>query len=90
MEATELSDGVVIYTTPWCPYCRLALALFDRKGVEVANIDVTGDHAKRAWLREVTGQHTVPQIFIDGQPYGGYSDMAALDARGELDPLLGG
>ena len=51
---------------------------------------MTGDHAKRAWLREVTGQHTVPQIFIDGQPYGGYSDVAALDARGELDPLLGG
>jgi glutaredoxin 3 len=31
---------------------------------------------------------TVPQIFIGEKCIGGYTDMAALDASGELDKLL--
>jgi glutaredoxin 3 len=31
----------------------------------------------------------VPQIFIDGQGIGGSDDLAALEASGELDTLLG-
>jgi len=80
---------VKIYTTAWCGYCRAALALLDDKGVSYENIDVDGDREKRTWLLEVTGQRTVPQVFIDGKPYGGFTDIAALDRRGELDPLLG-
>jgi len=68
----------------------MALRLFQSKGVDYEQVDVTGDAAKRAWLLEATGQHTVPQVFIDGRPYGGYTDVAALDRRGELDPLLSG
>ena len=79
---------VQIYTTRICPYCVLAKALFRKKGVVYEEIDVSGDAAKRVWLTEVTGQKTVPQIFIDGRSYGGYSDVAALDKRGALDPLL--
>ncbi|MBX3248992.1 MAG: glutaredoxin 3 [Myxococcales bacterium] len=79
---------VRIYTTPWCPYCRLALGLLRDKGVAFEEIDVSGDEAKRAWLRDATGQTTVPQVFIDGRSVGGYTDIAALDRRGELDELL--
>lgn len=81
--------AVRIYTTRVCPYCFAAKALFDQKGVAYEEIDVTGDSRTRAWLREVTGRHTVPQIFIDDRPYGGFTDVRALDARGELDRLLG-
>jgi glutaredoxin 3 len=35
------------------------------------------------------GGATVPQIFIDGQHIGGSDELAALDARGGLDPMLG-
>ena len=79
---------VKIYTTRICPYCVAAKALFQAKGVAYEEIDVSGDPTTRAWLREVTGQRTVPQIFIDERPYGGFTDVAALDRRGELDPLL--
>jgi len=34
------------------------------------------------------GRRTVPQIFIDGQHIGGFEDLSALDANGELDRLL--
>jgi glutaredoxin 3 len=30
----------------------------------------------------------VPQIFIDGRHIGGFDDLSALDASGELDRLL--
>ncbi len=80
---------IKLYTVPWCPYCRMALELFRQKGVEFENIDVDGDREKRAWLREATGQTTVPQVFIGGVSYGGYSDVSALDRQGKLDPLLG-
>lgn len=80
---------VEIYTTPYCPYCIRAKALLGRKGVLYTEVDVTGDSRKRQWLLEVTGQRTVPQVFIDGRSMGGYDDIAALDRAGKLDPLLG-
>lgn len=81
---------VKVYLTPYCGYCVAAVDLLTRKGVPFESIDVSRDDAKRAWLREVTGRTSVPQIFIDGRPYGGFTDIAALDRRGDLDRLLAG
>lgn len=81
---------VLVYTTPSCPYCVMAKRLLQQKGVAFQEIDVAYDDAKRRWLAETTGQRTVPQIFIDGKPYGGFTDIAALDRQGKLDPLLAG
>jgi glutaredoxin 3 len=80
---------VEIYTTQACPYCVMAKRLMKEKGVAFQEIDVQTDFEKRKWLVETTGQRTVPQVFIDGKPYGGFTDIAALDKKGELNPLLG-
>lgn len=80
---------VLVYTTPVCPYCVMAKRLLTKKGVDYKEVDVASDGDKRRWLAETTGQKTVPQIFIDGKPYGGFTDLAALDKAGKLDPLLG-
>lgn len=80
---------VRIYTTPFCGYCTRAKQLLASKGVRYTEIDVSSDHATRRTLVETTGQRTVPQIFIAGRPYGGYTDVAALDRAGRLDGLLG-
>jgi glutaredoxin 3 len=85
-----MAAQVTIYTRQWCGYCTAAERLLRGKGIEFENIDCTGDRAKRAWLAEVTGRTTVPQIFIDGHAIGGYDDMKALDQAGELDKLLAG
>ena len=37
---------------------------------------------------ELTNRRTVPQIYIGERHIGGYDDLAALDRRGGLDPLL--
>lgn len=79
---------VEIYTTSYCPYCVAAKELLRKKGVAYTEIDVADDPDKRRWLTQVSGQKTVPQVFIDGKSMGGFSDIAALDSRGELDPLL--
>ncbi|HEX3774842.1 MAG TPA: glutaredoxin 3 [Polyangiaceae bacterium] len=79
---------VVMYRTPFCPYCTRAELLLARKGVRVREVDVSRDEPTRRWLLDATKQRTVPQIFINGVSVGGYDDIAALDRRGILDQLL--
>ncbi len=81
---------VEVYTKKYCPYCVRAKALLGKKGVAFEEIDVEGDDAKRAWLVEASGQRTVPQVFVDGQPLGGFTDIETLDRQGKLDPILRG
>lgn len=79
---------VVMYTTGWCPYCIRARRLLERKGVPFEDIDVNADPARRLEMRERSGRHTVPQIFIGEHHVGGCDDLHALDAAGQLDTLL--
>jgi glutaredoxin 3 len=85
-----LPPKVTVYTKRSCPYCVRAKHLLDRKGVRYEEVDVEGDDALRAWLVEATGQRTVPQIFAGDRPLGGYTDVAALERDGKLDPILRG
>jgi len=77
-----------MYRTPFCPYCMRAEVLLRGKGVQVREVDVSDDPAKRRWLIDATRQRTVPQIFINGVSVGGFDDIASLDRRGVLDQLL--
>jgi len=79
---------IKVYTTNYCPYCSAAKNLLKSKGVSFEEINVEGDDEKRTWLRSVTGQRTVPQIFINDKPIGGFTEMKSLDESGELDTLL--
>ena len=81
--------NVEIYTWQRCPYCIRAKALLDSKGVKYTEYKLDGDEAARDKMAERTGgPRSVPQIFIDDKHYGGCDDIHALDAKGELDPLL--
>jgi glutaredoxin 3 len=79
---------VVIYRTPACGYCVRVHRLLESKGITFVEVDVAGDHDKRKWLLETTKRRTVPQVFINGVPVGGWEDLAKLEASGELDRLL--
>ena len=80
---------VLIYTTAICPYCIRAKQLLQRKGVEFEEIRIDSDYEQMQIMMERSRRHTVPQIFIDDYHVGGFDEIAALDARGELDSLLG-
>lgn len=82
---------VEIYTKAFCPYCSRAMRLLADKGVEPVEYDITmGGPQRQEMIQRANGRTTVPQVFIDGAHVGGSDDLAALDARGGLDPLLAG
>lgn len=80
---------VVVYSKTYCPYCVRAKKLFEGKGVPFEEIMVDSDPSLFAELKKKSGMMTVPQIFIDDNLIGGFTELAALDEKGELDPLLG-
>ena len=81
--------NVEIYIKGWCPYCRMAKRLLEEKGQEFVEFDVDLDADKyREMLERSEGRWTVPEIFIDGDLIGGYDDLLALDASGQLDERL--
>jgi glutaredoxin 3 len=81
-------SAVTMYSTRVCPYCRMAEALLARKGVQARKIMVDEDMAQLEEMRRRTGRKTVPQIYIGERHVGGYMELAELDHRGELEPLL--
>ena len=80
---------VVMYTTNMCPYCVRAKILLGNKGVQVEELNIQGDRALMREMMERSQRRTVPQIFIDDFHVGGFDDLAAMESRGELDPMLG-
>ena len=79
---------VVVYSTDYCPYCRAAKELLTRKKIVFKEVRVDTDLKARALMEERSGRRTVPQIFIEDKPIGGFDDLAALDRSGKLDLLL--
>lgn len=79
---------VIMYSTPWCPYCMRARSLLKSKGVTFTDIDVAGQPQLRQEMEARSGRHTVPQIWIGTLHVGGCDDLHALDRQGLLDGLL--
>ena len=78
---------ITIYTTQWCGYCTRAKMLLDSKGIPYEEISLDDDPAFRQTIFDLTGRWTVPQIFIDDEPIGGYVELWRLDQAGELGQL---
>lgn len=80
---------VKMYCTAVCPYCNMAERLLNKKGVTaIEKIRVDLDPKQREEMMRITGRRTVPQVFIGDRHVGGFDDLSALDAAGDLDPLL--
>ena len=82
---------ILMYSTRICPYCIRAEQLLAKKGIaadQIEKIRVDDHPEQREAMMRITGRRTVPQIFIGERHVGGFDDLAALDAAGELDPLL--
>jgi glutaredoxin 3 len=78
---------VVIYTKEGCPYCKMAKELLTEKGFKYQVIAVDNNPAKLAEMVELSGQRSVPQIFINNKPIGGYNELSQLTSD-ELNTLL--
>jgi len=79
---------VTVYTTTFCPYCQSAKRLLTQKGVEFTEVNLTDKPDELRALKERTSMRTVPQIFINDELIGGYTELAALEASKKLDEKL--
>lgn len=79
---------VVIYTKEYCPYCSSAKKLLSSKNVQYQEINLENKPDEFEKLKAQTGMRTVPQIFINDQLIGGYSELSALEKEKKLDSLL--
>ena len=79
---------IQIYTTRWCGYCVRAKSLLQSRGLEYDEIQLDGDPIFRQKVFDLTGNWTVPQILIDGDPIGGYTELWRLDRDGRLERRL--
>ena len=81
---------VEIYSKDYCPYCTQAKNLFSEKEVKYTEYDVTSSEAIQKEMMERSNGTlmTVPQIYINDELVGGYSDLQELDDAGKLDEML--
>lgn len=84
-----MDANVVIYSTTVCPFCIRAKRLLTERGLtKYREILIDKSPEQREQMMLLTGRRTVPQIFIGDEHVGGFDDLAALDRRGELLPML--
>jgi alkyl hydroperoxide reductase subunit F len=73
---------VKIYTTPTCPYCKLAKSYMDEQGVAYEEIDVAANTDAAQEMVKVSGQMGVPVIMVDEQVIVGWNKTALEEALG--------
>ena len=78
----------LMYTTATCPYCHSAKRFLAARNVEVEEVRVDLDAARRDEMLTRAKRTSVPQIFIGDTHVGGCDDLVALDRAGGLEPLL--
>ncbi|CAB9502718.1 Glutaredoxin-2, mitochondrial [Seminavis robusta] len=92
IEAENNSQQVVIWSKSYCPYCKATKQLFNSmKGVEVVvhELDNMKDGAMiQQELLHLTGQRSVPNVFVQGRHVGGNDDTQAAHQNGRLQDLL--
>jgi len=81
-------NEVIIYSAAYCPYCTNAKELLRRNNIAFEEIRIDLQPELRDEMIAKTDRRTVPQIFINGQAIGGYSELYALEKQGQLNKLL--
>jgi len=82
-------NGVAVFSKSYCPYCKATKALLSDLGAKYYSIEL--DQVEdgvdiQAALREINGQSSVPNIYINKKHIGGNSDLQAK--KGDLPELL--
>lgn len=85
------SNKVVVFSKSFCPFCKKTKSLLngmdvDYKLYELNEMDDGADIQKA--LEEISGQRTVPNVFINGEHVGGNDAMQAAAKDGSLEKML--
>lgn len=78
---------IEIYTRPGCGYCTHAKRLLTNKGIEFVEYDVYQNPENIKQMQARTSGRTYPQIFIEGNSIGGFTELVAKDQNDLLATL---
>ncbi|KAK1327979.1 hypothetical protein QTO34_012401 [Cnephaeus nilssonii] len=91
IQETISDNCVVIYSKTSCSYCDMAKKLFQDMNVTYKAVELDlleyGSQFQDA-LDKMTGERTVPRIFVNGTFIGGATDTHRLHQEGKLLPLV--
>ena len=60
-----MSGQLIMYTTPWCGFCRNLKKQLARDGIEMAEVDIEQDPAAAEFVMSVNGgNQTVPTVVL--------------------------
>lgn len=74
--------SVKIFSTPTCPYCKMAKQFLTENNIQFENIDVSSNQSAAQEMISKSGQMGVPVLDIDGQIVVGFD-------KGKIKQLLG-
>jgi len=77
-----MAKEVKVYSTPTCPYCKMAKQFLAENGIEFQNIDVSTDEKAAQEMVNKSGQMGVPVLDIDGKILVGFD-------KNKIESLLG-
>ncbi len=76
---------VTMLTSPTCGYCHAAKNLLQQQGIPYEEVDLIKEGEQAQQLLIQSGQRTVPQIFINETPIGGFTELSNLIRDDEFD-----
>jgi glutaredoxin 3 len=65
----------IVWSKNACPFCDQAKNLLKLKGIEFEERNISTDWTRDQLLEAVPNARTVPQIFLDQQLIGGFTEL---------------
>jgi glutaredoxin 3 len=65
----------VVWSKENCPFCVQAKALLELRGIEFEERNVSKDWTREQLLEAVPDARTLPQIFLDDELIGGFTEL---------------
>ncbi len=79
---------ITVYRTRFCPFCVAAEQMLENLGLAFEQVYLDDHQDRRGFVDELMpGHRTVPLVLVDGQGIGGFNELRAMEARGELEGL---
>jgi glutaredoxin 3 len=82
-----MSD-ITVYTTEACSFCTRVKGLLRAHGVQFSEVNLSKDPEGRMELAKRTGVMSFPQVIVDGELLGGFSEVQVAVESGRFDELL--
>lgn len=77
-----MAREVKIYTTPTCPYCKIAKKFLDDNGIKYQEFNIVEDKAAREEMKNKCDSLAVPTICFDGEVLVGFNEALLREKLG--------